>query len=82
MKTNENQQSASVVSEDGHPDSLKNDILRGAAAISDFIGESKRRTLYKLECGIIPAGREGRNWVGSKRLIRQHYNRITSGASA
>ena len=74
MTTNETQ--------DGPPDSLKRDLLRGAAEISDYIGESKRRTLYKLERGIIPAGKDGRCWVGSKRLIREHYERITAGAAA
>ena len=67
--------------QDKPSNSLSDDILHGAAAISDFIGSSKRKTLYKLEKGQIPAGKDGRGWVGSKRLIREHYNRITSGAA-
>lgn len=82
MMTNETQQSAGLISEDGPPDSLKDDILRGAAAISDFIGDSERRTQYKLERGLIPAGKDGRNWVGSKRRLRRHYERITAGGTA
>ena len=82
MRTNKYGEQAMMTNETQQPASLKHDILRGAAAISDFIGESERRTLYKLEKGLIPAGKDGRNWVGSKRLIREHYERITAGAAA
>ena len=39
--------------------SLANDILRGAKAIADFIGETEKRTRYLAERAVIPVGKEG-----------------------
>ena len=58
---------------------LADDLLRGAEAISDFIGESLRKTYYGLERGYIPAGKQGETWIGSKARLREHYSRLTAG---
>ena len=61
---------------------LADDRLTGVKAIAAFRGEPERRTTYLLETGRIPAGKEGRIWVASKRVLREHHNRLTSGAAA
>jgi hypothetical protein len=61
---------------------IADDKLSGVQAISAFINESPRRTYYLLENGLIPAGKLGATWVGSKRTIRQHYERLTGGDAA
>ena len=61
-------------------DHLAADRLSGVRAIADFIGEDDRRTYYLLERKLIPAGKLGSQWVGSKKRLRDHYDRITSGA--
>ena len=61
---------------------LADDDLDGANAIADFIGQPRRRTIYLLECGYIPAGKIGSRWTASKQKIRDHYERVTAGNSA
>jgi hypothetical protein len=63
------------------PDGLGEDKLSGVGQISDFLGESPRRTYYLLEKGLIHAGKLGNLWVGSKRKIRKKYNDLTGGAA-
>jgi hypothetical protein len=58
-------------------DSIKDDRLVGARRISEFRGEDVRRTYYLLERGIIPASREGRMYVASKRALREQHERGT-----
>ena len=38
----------------------RDDVLTGLTAISNFIGETKRRTQYLLDTDQIPGGRLGR----------------------
>jgi hypothetical protein len=59
--------------------SLADDLLRGVPAIAAFLGENPRRMYYLLEKGLIPAGKVGASWVGSKRTIRAHLTQVTSG---
>jgi hypothetical protein len=61
---------------------LAADILRGVRAISEFTGESERRTVYLLERGLLPCGKVGAIWVASKRKLRDHYDRLTGGQAA
>jgi hypothetical protein len=58
------------------------DVLSGAKAIAEFIGESERRTHYLLDRGLLPAGQMGTRWVGSKKRIAQHYAELTAGKAA
>jgi hypothetical protein len=59
--------------------SIANDLLRGARAIADFIGQTLRQTHHKLEKGIIPAGKDGGQWIASRSKLRQHYAKLTTG---
>ena len=63
-------------------DSLANDLIRGAKAISKFIHEDERKTYYLLEKRLIPAGKEGAIWIASRRALRAHYARLTGGEAA
>jgi hypothetical protein len=63
-------------------ETLADDKLRGAKAIADFIDEDLRRTYDLLEKGILPAGKLGRTWIGSKRRLRKRYDEVTSGEAA
>jgi hypothetical protein len=55
------------------------DLLRGLKAIGDEIGLSMRQTHYGLTQGRIPAGREGTTWIASRRVLREHFRKLTSG---
>ena len=55
----------------------ESDILWGCNAISDFIDRSPRATYHLLESKKIPAGKIGANWIGSKRAITKHIDKIT-----
>jgi hypothetical protein len=63
---------------DHENETLADDKLRGADAISSFIDEPRGRTYYMLESGLLPAGKIGRTWVASKAVLRAHYARITN----
>jgi hypothetical protein len=63
-----------------------NDLLWGAAAITTFINElsaapmSRSKVYHLIENGDLPAGRLGARIIGSKRMIREHFKKITAGA--
>lgn len=61
---------------------IADDLLRGVKRISQFINESERATFHKLWSGKLPGGKEGNQWIASKRVLRDHYARITSGRAA
>jgi hypothetical protein len=50
---------------------LADDLLRGAQAIADEIGDSERRTRYLLERGRLPAKKVGNSWYGSRSRLRE-----------
>jgi hypothetical protein len=54
-------------------DTVASDVLRGVGAISQEVGLTKREAYYKLEKGIIPAGKDGSQWVASRKKLREHY---------
>jgi hypothetical protein len=58
-------------------ETLGDDILRGVKAIAAFTGDNERRVHYLLDQRHIPAGQIGRIWIGSKRVLREHYARVT-----
>jgi hypothetical protein len=60
---------------------IADDILRGVKRISQFINEDERATNHKLATGKLPGGKEGAQWIASKRVLREHYARLTSGES-
>ena len=62
-------------------ESVAADVLRGAIAIGDEIGEPPWR-VYKLwQAGRLPGvWRDGRDLFGSKRALRRaHHNRARTG---
>lgn len=60
---------------------IGDDLLRGVKQISKFINEDERSTFHKLSRGTLPGGKEGNQWIASKRVLRAHYEKIT-GAKA
>jgi hypothetical protein len=60
--------------------SLADDLLRGARAIGEFINVDEKTVYYLAEKRLIPCGRQGRTLISSKRLLREHYDTLTSGA--
>lgn len=58
-------------------DEIADDLLRGVKSISKFIDEDERSTYHKLQSGILPGGKEGAQWVASKRVLREHYANLT-----
>lgn len=60
-------------------DTVATDKLRGIPKISEYIGENERRTYYLCERRLIPCGKEGTSWIASKRALKEHYARLTSG---
>jgi hypothetical protein len=61
------------------------DVLLGAAAITGFINElvTTRVTqgpVYRwIEARHIPSGRLGAKVIGSKKRLREHFERLTAG---
>jgi hypothetical protein len=62
-------------------ESIAADRLRGVRQIAAELDETIRRTYYLLENGLIPAGKQGGNWIGSRRALREHYERLTGSAA-
>jgi hypothetical protein len=62
-----------------------NDVLLGASAITAFVNgltasEVSRSQVYHwIESGHLPTGRLGTKVIGSKKRIREHFERITGG---
>lgn len=61
---------------------LADDILRGVKNIANFINEDERATYHKLAIGALPGGKEGGQWIASKRVLLDHYARLTRGKAA
>ena len=61
---------------------IASDRLDGAQAIADFRGEELHRTRYLIRKNLIPYAREGERIVASKRALREHWLRATSGEAA
>ncbi|MBR1238186.1 hypothetical protein [Bradyrhizobium sp. AUGA SZCCT0182] len=58
-------------------DCIGDDILRGVKTIAIYIKEDPRATNHKLATGSLPGGKEGNQWVASKRALRDHYAKLT-----
>ncbi len=61
---------------------IQDDLLDGADAFVEFTGFRKRRVFYLLEKGLLPAGKLGGKWIGSKAAVRRALTRIASGQPA
>jgi hypothetical protein len=61
---------------------LEKDLIWGIESIAKEINRSPRQAHYALTNGLIPAGQQGGLWVASRKVLREHYARLTSGAKA
>jgi len=61
---------------------VADDVLRGLRAIADELGVSIRQAHYALTEERIPAGRDGNTWVASRKVLREHFKRLTAGQAA
>jgi hypothetical protein len=58
---------------------VSGDLLRGVKQIAKFINDDERSTFHKLSKGHLPGGKEGKQWIASKRRLREHYAQLTAG---
>ena len=64
---------------------IDGDLLLGASAITAFVNElttspvSRSQVYHWIESGNLPAGRLGTKMIGSKKRIREHFERISQG---
>ena len=65
-----------------NPQDLKDDLLKGLAAIGNFIGENERTTQYLAERGYIPVFRPGNSKIihARKSELVAHYSSKSGGA--
>ncbi len=54
-------------------DRIAEDLLDGAGAYADFLGLPVRRVYELLERGLLPGGKLGHKWIGSKSRVRRRY---------
>ncbi len=66
---------------DDFDDNLAEDLLDGANAYAKFIGWSPRRVYYALEKGLLPGGKFGDRWLGSKRVVAARIRELTTGGA-
>jgi hypothetical protein len=58
------------------------DRIEGAQAIAAFLGMTRRQVHWRIDRGLIPHAREGERIVASKRALREHWRKVTSGEAA
>jgi hypothetical protein len=58
------------------------DRIEGARAIAAFMGLTERQVRWRIDRGLLPHAREGERIVASRRALRQHWRRATSGVAA
>ena len=59
---------------------LKDDTLKGARAIAEFLGEDERRVFYMLERRQLPAFKWGGRWNARKSTLIKHIEKLEAGA--
>ena len=64
------------------PEDVAEDLLDGVPAIAAFTGWSDRRCYYLLQKGLLPSGKIGNRYIGSKRVYREFLTKIASGLAA
>ena len=64
------------------PNSIKNDILWGAKALSEEIGLTERQTFHLLETGQLPAKKVGGRWCSTRTVLRGFFNPLPSNEVA
>ena len=61
---------------------LKDDMLRGAKAIADFLGEEERRVFYMLERGQLHGFKRGGLWNARKSTLVKQIEKLEAAAAA
>ena len=59
---------------------LKDDMLTGAKAIAEFLGEDPRRTFYMLEKGQILGFKRGGRWNARKSTLVNQIEKLEAAA--
>ncbi len=59
---------------------LKDDKLKGAKAIAEFLGEDERRVFYMLEKNQIPGVKYGGLWNARKSTLVKHIEKLEAAA--
>ncbi|MCZ6483056.1 MAG: hypothetical protein O6757_07405 [Alphaproteobacteria bacterium] len=60
-------------------DEQSNDRLDGVGDFARFTKFNKRRCYYLLERGLLPGGKLGARWIGSKRTVAEYLDGIAAG---
>ncbi len=60
-------------------DEQSNDRLNGVADYAGFTGWNERRCYYLLSRGLLPGGKLGARWIGSKRAVTKYLDEIATG---
>ena len=60
---------------------LSDDVLKGAKAIAEFMGDSQRRVFYMLERGDLPAFKLAGRWTARKSTLLAHFARLEARAT-
>jgi hypothetical protein len=61
---------------------IADDVLRGAKNIGDEIGETEKRVYYLFGRGLLHGvGKQGGLLIGSRRRLREGYDRITQASA-
>jgi hypothetical protein len=60
------------------PSPLADDLLRGIPAIAAYLGDSEQKVYYAAERGLLPLGKLGANWIGSKKALTAYFEKLTS----
>lgn len=68
--------------EPSQPATLKDDVLRGAKQIADFLGENERRVFYLCETGQLPGVfKVGRLWRARRSTLIEELRRREQGGA-
>ena len=61
---------------------LKDDMLKGAKAIANFLGETERHVFYMLEKGQLAGFKRGGLWHARKTTLVKQVERLEAEALA
>jgi hypothetical protein len=54
------------------------DLLWGVRQIAEELGMKERQVYYQLEKGLLPGGKSGEIWVGSRQALKAHFQELTA----
>ena len=67
---------------DIEPELVTDDLLNGVDNFAEFTGWTRQRCYYLLERGLLPGGKIGNRWIGSKRAVTAYLTKIATGLRA